>query len=101
MKIDREHRVSDLTDRHVAHVDMLDHPAACGVVLEPQRRVEIRAVHLASLGVDVPHASGVLAAERHAAMPVLHAAVPYDVVLTWLCKAASIGFATGFHRDAV
>src|SRR5438132_1703432 len=44
IEVDGEHRVGDLADLDVAHVNVLEEPAPHGVVLEPERAVESRDV---------------------------------------------------------
>src|SRR5580700_3617005 len=51
---------------------VLDGPAAHGVVLDANGRVQVRAIHAAAFHENVAHTSGNLASDGHAAMAVLH-----------------------------
>src|SRR5690606_1964015 len=91
----------DLTHGAVPHVDFLDHAAAARVGLEAQAALQVRAVHAAVLGEDVPRATRDLAADGHAAVTVLHVAVAYDHVLDGGGEPPAILVASRLQRDAV
>src|ERR1044071_1143315 len=93
IEVHGQHRVRDLPDGDVAEVDVLQQPAAHGVVLEAQRVVEVRAVHRAVFGEEVADAARDFAADGDAAVAVLHLAAADDDVLCRDCEAASVGVA--------
>src|SRR5450756_360052 len=86
---------------HVAHVDMLDHAAAHGVVLEAQHAVQVRAVHLAILREHVADIARAFAAHGDATVAVLHDAVLHDEVLARHMQSAAIGVAPALDGDAI
>ena len=95
------HRVGHLPDSHLPHVHVLDEPTAHGIRLQAQRAVQVRAVHPAVLGEDVPHPARHLAADGHSAVPVLHRAAAHDHVLGGLVQPPSVAVAPALDRDAV
>src|SRR5215208_3915362 len=101
VEVDRQHRVGDLSDGHVAHVDVVKQAAAHRVVLETQRTVESWTIHAAVVGEYVPTAARDLAPDRDAAMAITHLAVAHDDVLARHVEPTSIGVAPGFDRDAI
>jgi len=63
-----DHRLGDLADGQVAEIEVLEHPAAQGIVLDPDGRVQRRAVQAAVLGEDVADVAGDLATDGDPAM---------------------------------
>ncbi len=62
-------------DFHAAPEAIFEDAAALGVGLEPERAIEVRAVHRAVLDEDVAAAAGNFAADDDPAVVVLHRAV--------------------------
>src|SRR5262249_18433888 len=82
VEVDRQHRLRDLADSDVAHVDVLERPTAHRVVLESKRAIQARAIHSAVVGKHVSTIARDLAADGYAAMSIAHIAIANDDVLT-------------------
>src|SRR6185369_10636793 len=85
----------------VAHVDVLDHASAHGVGLDAEYAVEIGAVHFAVLGEHVADVARTFAAQRDAAVPVLHGALLHDDVFRGRVQPPPIAVAAGLDGDAI
>src|SRR5262249_19552750 len=80
-EIDREPGQGNFSDLDVPHVNVLQEAAAHGVVLDADRVIQVRTVHLAIFSVHVANAAGNLATDGNASVPVLHAATLDNDVL--------------------
>src|SRR6185437_11105373 len=61
---------------YVTGIDVFDVAATHGIVLDPHRTGQVRAVHAAVFRKHIAHAAGDLASNPNSAVAVLHAAIP-------------------------
>src|SRR6516162_6113333 len=64
-EIDGKSGRGNLSYVNVPDINVLQQPAAHGVVLDAYRAVEMRAIHNAVLGENIAHTAGDFAADRH------------------------------------
>ena len=82
-------------------MDVLQQTAACRIVLEAKRAIEVRAVHEAMFDEHIPHPTRNLAANGDTAVSIAHLATADDDVLARASEATAVGIAAALDRDAV
>lgn len=101
LQVDAEHGFAALAYGDIAHKYVLYDSAAAGAGLDADDAIQVGAVHLAVLHVQVVVAAGDFAADNYAAVTVLHEAVAHDDVLTGGVPFAPVGITTRLDGDAV
>ena len=101
IEVDLEHRLGDLADFDVSHVDVFDCPSAYGVGFDPQGPVQVRAVHRAALGEDIPGASCHFTADNHATVPIFHLAISNNDIFAGHIHTPTVVVSARLDGDAV
>ena len=102
-----QHSLLALSHFYVAEVDVLDDAATTRVCLDAEHALKVGRVHLAVLYEHILASARNLAAYYHAAVTVLHCAVPDDDVAAgnackFTCRTGtSVGIATALYGYAV
>src|SRR5579883_2213170 len=101
IEIDLDRVGRHFADGNALEPDIFERPAAHGVVLQAQGALQVRAAHLAVADKDIADATRDLAADRYAAVAVLHRAVADDQVFARDVDPPPVRIAAALDRDAI